>query len=116
MQLVGSNPNYAQTVPFEMMLELSSVPHKRQIIDKLKKAREEAQQGQAQAQAQQQAIAQAGAEADIEKTKAEAQNKRADTAEKMVGLAAIHMQPGMDPGMQDMPQAQPPAAQPPPGF
>lgn len=116
MQLVGSNPNYAQTVPFEMMLELSSVPHKRQIIDKLKKAREEAQAGQMQAQQQQQAVAMEGAQADIEKTKAEAQNKRADTAEKMVGLAALHMQPGMDPGMQDMPQAQPPVAQPPPGF
>jgi len=112
MQLVGSNPAYAQSVPFDTMLELSSVPHKRQIIDKLKKAQEQAQAGQAQMQQ----VAQAKAQADIEKTTAEAQNKRADTAEKMVGLAAIHMQPGMSPDMQPMPQAQPPAAQPPPGF
>lgn len=50
-QLVGSNPAYAQQVPFEIMLELSAVPHKRELIDRMKKF--SAQNGQQQQQAAQ---------------------------------------------------------------
>lgn len=72
VQLAG-NPAYAQQVPFEMLLEMSSVPHKRQIIAKIKTFREEAQRAQAQ-QAQMAAqIGQATAAAELAKTQSQAQ-------------------------------------------
>jgi hypothetical protein len=87
MQLVGSNPAYAQTVPFEMLLELSAVPHKRQLIDKLKTFREQSAQA---AQAQQQAAQQAQA-AQIDKVHSEAELNAARTAKtQLEASAAAH--------------------------
>lgn len=100
MQLVGSNPAYAQSVPFEMLLELSAVPHKRQLIDQLKQFREQAQQGQA----QQQQIGRAGAVAKIRETNATAALKEAQAANEQ-------MKPQMDAlqmGIQAQPQMGPP--------
>jgi hypothetical protein len=57
VQLVGSNPAYAQQVPFKVMLQLSAVPHKRQLIDQLTKDSEGNQQAQQQAQQAQMASA-----------------------------------------------------------
>lgn len=36
IQVISANPLYAQQVPFELLLEMSPLPHKRQFIDKLK--------------------------------------------------------------------------------
>ncbi len=68
---LASNPIYAQQVPFEALLEMSAVPHKRALIEKLKKHREagaKAQAEQAQKMAQ---IAEQTAVADIENTQAD---------------------------------------------
>lgn len=69
MQLLGSNPAWAAQVPFDVALQLSDIPHKRDLMDKLKKSRDEAMQAQAQAQQ----IAQAAALADLKKTQSETQ-------------------------------------------
>jgi hypothetical protein len=74
VQLVGSNPLYAQSVPFEVMLELSSVPHKKQLIDKLQSLRDQAQQAQQSQQQNPQAmLALEAAKAEVEKTHSETQ-------------------------------------------
>lgn len=66
---LAANPLYAQQVPFEVMLDLSAIPHKRRIIGKLKELREAREKAQA-AQAEQQAqILQARLEAEIGATK-----------------------------------------------
>lgn len=72
VQLVGSNPTYAQEVPFEVMLELSAVPHKRQLIDRLKKLREEQGAAQAQQAQQMQQLQMAGAQAQVQETQGHA--------------------------------------------
>jgi hypothetical protein len=95
MQLVGSNPAYAQSVPFEMMLELSSVPHKRQLIDKLKQLREQNQQQQIEQQQRAQQIAEAGATAKIRDTNASADLKTAQAAAEVVDS---HLEPGQSHG------------------
>ena len=96
--VLGSNPGYAQAVPFDVMVELASLPNKRRLLDRLKRAREErtaaGQQGaQAQmqaAQAQQQMalaqhqVAMATAQAELEKTR----------SETMVNLAKAGAGPG----------------------
>lgn len=72
VQLVGTNPMYAQQVPFELLVRLSAMRHSTDILDEIKKAREEQQAAQAQqAQVQQQA-GMAKAAADIRKTNADA--------------------------------------------
>lgn len=70
VQLAG-NPAYAQQVPFEVLLELSAVPHKRSLIEKIKGHRDQQAQQQMQMAQQQAQIAQAGAVAEIEKTQSE---------------------------------------------
>lgn len=86
LQLVGSNPAYAQSVPFEMLLELSTVPHKRDLLDKLKTYREQAQQMQMQ-QMQMQA---AGAQAKVQETQASAKLKEAQATSEMLKGAASY--------------------------
>lgn len=93
MRLVGSNPNYAQSVPFEMLLELSSIPHKRELLDKLKGFREQAQQAQAaQAQAQMQ-MEGAKAEAEVRKLHADASlnEAKANTESLKPQMDAVQM-------------------------
>lgn len=72
MQLVGSNPAYAQQVPFELILQLSSIPNKRMIADKIKafQAQNAQQNAQAQQMAQQMALEKALAEIAELKSKA----------------------------------------------
>lgn len=131
MQLVGANPAYAQQIPFEVMLEMSAVPHKRQLIDKLKKFREEAQAQQAQqAQMQMQMaeqarqIAEAKAGADINRSNSQADLNRARAETEMLdGHLAIAAQQqsfmpaaGVMPGAPPMgPQGLPMPPQGPPG-
>jgi hypothetical protein len=91
VQIVGSNPVYAQQVPFEMLLELSAVPHKRQMLDKLKGYRVDAQKAQAAASQQQQQIATAGAQAKIENIGANTQLTHAKGI-----LTAVQAQKAMD--------------------
>lgn len=69
-QLLASNPAWAATMPMDLMLEISSIPRKRQIIEKVKAAREEAAQAQ-QAQVERaQKIAEATAIANVAATQA----------------------------------------------
>jgi len=68
MQMLSANPAWAQTVPLEVMIKLSSIPHKQSLLDQIKQAREEAQAAQA-PQAQMQA---ALAASQIEERKARA--------------------------------------------
>jgi hypothetical protein len=68
VQLVGSNPAYATQIPFDILLELSAVPHKRQILDRLKKFRDEQGQAQAQGQQIQQQLMMAEAQAKVQQT------------------------------------------------
>lgn len=86
MDLVGSNPLYAQQVPFFMLIELMpGLPNKRQIVKKLQAASQQQQQKQEALQAQQQDIDTAKAHGDIadkftkaEKNTAEAQRARSE--------------------------------------
>lgn len=56
-ELVASNPTYAQQVPFEVMIEMTALPRKRELIGKIRKFREEANQASAQQQQQQMQMA-----------------------------------------------------------
>jgi hypothetical protein len=82
VQLVGSNPAYAAKVPFEVLLQLSAVPHKRQILDQLKQGNEQQAQQAAQLQAQQQQLALQGMQAEVaeKQTKAELNDANAHLA------------------------------------
>lgn len=70
--IVSSNPNYAAEVPFELFIEMTNMPRKREFIQKVKEQRaaaQEAQQAQMQAQMQQ---AQMELEAKVQKMLADA--------------------------------------------
>ena len=68
MRLVGANPAWAAQVPLDVLIQLSSIPHKRSVIDLIKAARQGAQaQG-----AQTAALEQAGAAAKVAETRAKA--------------------------------------------
>lgn len=68
MQMIGANPTWAQSLPLEVAIQLSGIPHKRQLLDQIKQAGQAASQMQAQA-AQ---IASQKAQAEIEVTKTQA--------------------------------------------
>lgn len=70
MQLLGSNPAWAQGVPLEVMIKLSSIPHKQSVLDQIKQARQDAQQQGAAMQQGQQQMAAALAASQIEERKA----------------------------------------------
>lgn len=67
MRLLSSNPLWGQQVPFEVALELSDIPHKKSVKDKLKKHAEAAAQQQAEAAE----IAKASALSNLKKTDSE---------------------------------------------
>lgn len=77
IKLVSASPAYAAQVPFELFLELSPVPRKRQLIDKLRKYQQEQQQAQSQQQQMQQGAA-------MEKLKAEIQEMHASSFAKII--------------------------------
>jgi hypothetical protein len=90
-QLLAANPAWAAQAPFDVMLELSSVPNKRQIADRLKQLREAAAQSEAGAKAMADQISMATAAAAIEKTKSESSLLEARThAELFNTLVGAH--------------------------
>lgn len=108
VQLVGTNPAYAQSVPFEALLRLSAIPHKREVLDMIEQARQANQaQGAQQIQQQQQLVA-AETGSKIAKNTAEAKlaTARADTL--IVGAHLDTFQAGMD-SVQPPPGAAPDA-------
>jgi len=87
IQLVKLSPAYQQQAPLSMLIELSTIPHKRNILDQIKQA---AAQQQA-AQARQQAMAAQHAQAQIAKTTSEAQDHAASgTARMLNALSEAH--------------------------
>ncbi len=77
VQLVGSNPNYAQEVPFTTLLKMSAVPQKRQLLEDLQQTAEQAQQ----ARQQQTELATEGAKAKIAETASKAELNAAKAAQ-----------------------------------
>ncbi len=109
MQLLQSNPQWAQAVSFSDALELSSIVNKRELIKRLRER--EAQS--AQAQQQQQQVAQQGVEAELNKTNSETE-KNVMTAKKteaeivqMALDAAMTVDPGIPGGVAPQEAAQP---------
>jgi hypothetical protein len=75
ISLVRMSPAYQQQAPLSLMIQLSTIPHKRALLDQIKQAADQ----QAQTQAQQQAAAQQHAAAQIARTQSEAQRNAADS-------------------------------------
>lgn len=96
VQLVGTNPAYAQAVPFEALLRLSTIPHKREVLDLIEQARQQDQaQGAQQAQqAQQLQAAEIGSK--IAKNTADAKYATARAETLIVGAHLDSYQAGMD--------------------
>ncbi len=132
LNLVKLSPVYQQQAPLSMLIQLSAIPHKRQILDQIKQAAAEQQQKTA----EQQAIAAQHAQAQIAKTQSEAQRNAAQgTASMLNALSeahAVHAQhaaagfeAGLDQANSDQAQAatqsqvqqamRPPGAAPQPG-
>jgi hypothetical protein len=87
MQLIGSNPAWQGQVPLTAMIQLSSMPHKRSVLDQIKQAQQEAQQ----ANAAQQQLAQAHAVAKIHETQASALQKTASGQASLINaLSRAH--------------------------
>ena len=84
-QVLATNPAYAQQVPFEVILDLTNLPRKREIMKKIKMFREASEKAQAEAQAKQEAIATATAEAEIAKLGSEVARNEADAQAKIAG-------------------------------
>jgi hypothetical protein len=100
--LVGSSPAYAQQVPFELFLEMTPMPRKRQFIAKVKKFREEGQAQQQglqkmQMQAQMQELAakikkiMSGAGLDVAKAQQAAADADLAIAQAAATLASAHL-------------------------
>src|SRR5262249_23946052 len=113
MRLAGANPAWAQQLTLLDAIELSSIPHKRSLVDRLKQRQEEAQQAAA-AAAQKMAEK---ADAEIEETRASADLKGAQAANEMMhphmeaaaALEAAAMQP--PPADTGAPDSFPPSPQ-----
>lgn len=136
VDLIRSNPAYAQDVPFEVLLKLSTMPHEKAVLDQIKAARQqgEAQRAQAQAQAQQMQAALAASQIEERTARAKQLNASAgaQSAKAALDLHAAHAEPqldmlkaGIDAGLSDQaaaqqgqppqgPQGPPPAPQPQP--
>jgi len=96
MKLVGSNPAYAQQIPFEAFLELMPIPRKRQIIAIIKTYKDQMAKAQAAQQQLQQKLGIATAEAKIGHTKSQAllnvtKAKKLD-ADVMTDAARVEME------------------------
>ena len=74
ISLVRMSPAYQQQAPLSLLIQLSTIPHKRALLDQLKQAADQ----QTQAQAQQQAAAQQHAAAQIARTQSEARRNAAE--------------------------------------
>jgi len=113
ISLVKMSPAYQQQAPLSLLIQLSTIPHKRAILDQIKQAAA----AQLQASAEQQAAAARHAEAQIAKTHSEAQrNTAAGTAQMMNALSEAHavhadhaaagLAAGLDQGRQEVAQGQ----------
>jgi hypothetical protein len=71
IKLVSASPTYAAQVPFEVFVELSPLPHKRQVLDRIKKYKAEQSQQQAQQMQTQMAASMAKLDAEIDKMRAQ---------------------------------------------
>lgn len=83
LKALSANPEYAQQVPFELLVDLTNLPRKREIMKKIadfRAAREKAAAEQAEKQAQ---IAEATAQAEIKKLASEAERNQADAYNKV---------------------------------
>jgi hypothetical protein len=81
------SPAYQQQAPLSMLIQLSTIPHKRAILDQIKQAAAQQQQ----AGAQQQALALQHAQVQIAKTQSEAQQNTAQgTATMLNALSEAH--------------------------
>ena len=74
ISLVKMSPAYQQQAPLSLLIQLSTIPHKRALLDQIKQAAA----AQSQAQAQQQAVAQQHAAAQIDRTRSEAGRNAAE--------------------------------------
>jgi hypothetical protein len=74
ISLVRMSPAYQQQAPLSLLIQLSTIPHKRALLDQIKQAADEQQQ----TQARQQAAAEQHAAAQIARTQSEAQRNAAD--------------------------------------
>src|SRR5579859_3902739 len=87
IQVVRMSPAYQQQAPLSLLIQLSTIPHKRAILDQIKQAAAQQQQ----AGAQQQALALQHAEAQVAKTRSEAQQNTAQgTASMLNALSEAH--------------------------
>lgn len=114
-----------QNVPFTLVLEMSSLPKKRELIQKLEAFQQQQAQAQSQALAQKGASEQAKAQADVAQTIATAKNKEAQAGlfevQSVVQALEGHLQANaasvqLPPGIADGAHAVPPQqVMPPPG-
>jgi hypothetical protein len=87
ISLVRMSPTYQQQAPLSLLIQLSTIPHKKALLDQIKKAAAEQQQ----ANAQQQQVAAAHAAATVALTRAKAQESQAGGTAKMLNaLSEAH--------------------------
>jgi hypothetical protein len=87
LNLVKLSPVYQQQAPLSMLIQLSTIPHKRAVLDQIKQAAAEQQAKTA----RQQAMAAQHAQAQIAKTQSEAQRNAAQgTASMLNALSEAH--------------------------
>lgn len=102
MQMIGTNPMWAQQVPLDVLIQLSSIPHKRQLRDTIKAAA--AKVASAQAQAQQLTDAKTAADIKERTSKAELNTAQAQAvpvsaAARLHDAHAAPMLHGLEAGM-----------------
>lgn len=121
LDIVRANPIYAQYVPFEVLVRLSKTPHKKELLDQIKAAREEIQKTQGAVDAQKAQMEAALAASQVEERKAKATQLAASAdaqrAKAALDLHNAHVAPTLDAlhaGIQDGAdaQAQPPGMPP----
>jgi hypothetical protein len=108
ISLVRMSPAYQQQAPLSLLIQLSTIPHKRSILDQIKQAAAQQQQ----TQAQQQDIAMRHAEAQLENTQADTQAKAATGFAKSLdsltyahAAHADHVAAGLEAGVAQAAQA-----------
>lgn len=92
VKLIGINPIYAQQMPLNELIRLSTIPHKRGVLDQIKQAAQEAQAGAA----KQQELAMAAGAAKIAETQAKAGLHTASGQAKMIDAVAYTHASGSD--------------------
>lgn len=80
--MVSSNPQYAQEVPFEVMLEMTALPRKRQLIKKIQAHKEAMQKAAQEQQAKEEAKQDAALQAELALTASETRLNDATGAAK----------------------------------